>query len=308
MKLRLVALLAAVPVLLAACASSPSTSSFSKVAAGSSDCPVAPVNVVVSVDQWGDIVSQLGGSCANVQTIVASSAVDPHDFSPSPSDLAKFSGAALVVVNGAGYDTWATQVLATVSPKPAVVDAGTVVGVSAGANPHLWYSPDYVTRTADAVTAQLQVLAPKASAYFAARRTAWQDSMKPYFAEIASIKAAAAGKTYGATESIFDYMAAALGLVDKTPQGYQNASTNGSEPAPGDVQAFQQMLAGRQMDVLIFNTQTVGAVPDQIKQAATSASVPVVDVTETVAPGATSFVGWQLSQLTALAKALGVPA
>lgn len=308
MKLRLVALLAAVPVLLAACSSSPSTASFSKVAAGSSDCPVTPVNVVVSVDQWGDIVSQLGGSCANVQTIVASSAVDPHDFSPSPSDLAKFSGAALVVVNGAGYDTWATQVLATVSPKPAVVDAGTVVGVSAGANPHLWYSPDYVTRTADAVTAQLQVLAPKASAYFAARRTAWQDSMKPYFAEIASIKAAAAGKTYGATESIFDYMAAALGLVDKTPQGYQNASTNGSEPAPGDVQAFQQMLAGRQMDVLIFNTQTVGAVPDQIKQAATSASVPVVDVTETVAPGATSFVGWQLSQLTALAKALGVPA
>lgn len=25
-------------------------------------CPTQPVNVVVSVDQWGDIVSQLGGS------------------------------------------------------------------------------------------------------------------------------------------------------------------------------------------------------------------------------------------------------
>jgi zinc/manganese transport system substrate-binding protein len=52
----------------------------------------------------------------------------------------------------------------------------------------------------------------------------------------------------------------------------------------------------------------VGAVPDQIRQAATSASVPVVDVTETVAPGSTSFVGWQVAQLTALAKALGVSA
>lgn len=308
MKLRLVALLAAAPVLLAACSSSAAVSSSPGSASGSSDCPVTPVTVVVSVDQWGDIVSQLGGSCATVHTIVASSAVDPHDFSPSPADLAKFTGAALVVVNGAGYDTWATQVLATLSPKPAVVDAANVVGVSSGANPHLWYGPDYVTRTADAVTAQLQALAPGASAYFTAQHTAWLQSMKPYFSLIASIKAAAAGKTYGATESIFDYMAAALGLVDKTPQGYQNASTNGSEPAPGDVQAFQQMLAGRQLDVLIFNTQTVGAVPDQIRQAATSASVPVVDVTETVAPGATSFVGWQVAQLTALAKALGVSA
>jgi len=303
-KIRLAALMAAVPVLLAACSSGPSTSS----ATGSSDCPVTPVTVVVSVNQWGDIVSQLGGSCARVQTIVASSAVDPHDFSPSPSDLAKFTGAALVVVNGAGYDTWATQVLATVSPRPAVVDAGNVVGVSSGANPHLWYSPDYVTRTADAVTVELQALAPKASAYFAAQHTAWQASMKPYFDVIASIKAAAAGKTYGATESIFDYMAVALGLVNKTPQGYQNAATNGSEPAPGDVLAFQQLLASRQLDVLIFNTQTVGAVPDQIRQAATSASVPVVAITETVAPGATSFVGWQVAQLTALAKALGVSA
>ena len=26
-------------------------------------CPTTPVNVVVSVDQWGDIVSELGGNC-----------------------------------------------------------------------------------------------------------------------------------------------------------------------------------------------------------------------------------------------------
>src|ERR1044072_4714911 len=42
-------------------------------AAGAPPCPTDPVAVVVSVDQWGDIVSQLGGACATVKTVLASS-------------------------------------------------------------------------------------------------------------------------------------------------------------------------------------------------------------------------------------------
>ena len=63
--------------------------------------------------------------------------------------------------------------------------------------------------------------------------------MQPYDAEIAKIKPAAAGKTYGATEGIFDYMAKALGLDERDPPGYQNATANESDPAPGDVQRLR---------------------------------------------------------------------
>ena len=52
-------------------------------AAASGGCPTTPVNVVVSVDQWGDVVKDLGGDCAQVTTVLASSSVDPHDFEPS---------------------------------------------------------------------------------------------------------------------------------------------------------------------------------------------------------------------------------
>src|SRR6185503_7871608 len=68
------------------------------------DCPTAPIPVVVSVDQWGDIVHQLAGDCGAVTTIVSSSSADPHDYEPTPADIAKFSGAKLVVVNGLDYD------------------------------------------------------------------------------------------------------------------------------------------------------------------------------------------------------------
>ena len=57
---------------------------------------------------------------------------------------------------------------------------------------------------------------------------------------------------------------------------------------------------------MIYNSQTQGSIPGQIRSAAEQAGVPVVNVTETVPPGQTSFEGWQETQLTALGKALGV--
>ena len=298
---------------LAACSSgqtTPAASSSAGAAAASTTasatCPTAPVDVVVSVDQWGDIVSELGGACANVKTILASSSVDPHDYEPSPADAASFAGAKMVVVNGADYDAWASKLAASSAASAPVVSASEVTKTADGGNPHLWYSPTAVTAVADAVTAELSKLDPQAAGYFGDRRAALTTTLKPYDDLISKIKAGASGKTYAATEGIFDYQAEALGLVDKTPEGYQRASANESDPSPADIAAFTSVLAGKQVDVLIYNTQTEGSIPEQIRAAAEQAGVPIVDVTETVPPGQTSFEAWQDGQLTALAKALGV--
>jgi zinc/manganese transport system substrate-binding protein len=302
-------------------------------ATGAGECPSTPVNVVVSVDQWGDIVSELGGQCAKVTTVLASSAVDPHDYEPAPSDAAKFEGAQLVVMNGGHYDEWAAKLAASSAPDAAVVNALEASGGEAGhegeepghegegqghegeeqghegeENPHAWYNPSAVTAVADAVTAEFGKLAPDAAGYFDERRAAFTESMKPYDDVIDSIKAHASGKSYAATESVFDDMAAAVGLTNRTPEGYQLASANETDPSPADLDAFLRLLGDRGVDVLIYNTQTEGSVPEQIRAAAERAGVPVVNVTETVPPGTQSFEAWQVDQLNALAKALGVPA
>ena len=310
---RMIGVTAAVVVLsaplgLSACSSRDGgdTAASSTTAAASGGCPTTPVNVVVSVDQWGDIVRELGGDCAKVTTVLASSSVDPHDFEPSPADAATFAKAQLVVVNGADYDPWASKFAATSAPKAPVVDAGVLTKTAAGANPHLWYSPSAVVAVADAVTAELVKLAPDGKSHFADQRVAFGTSLEPYNKALADIKAGATGKTYAATESVFDYTAEDVGLVDSTPQGYKTASANESDPSPADLEAFRRALADRTINVLIYNTQTEGSVPEQIRIAAEAAGVPVVDVTETVPPGTTSFETWQVAQLTALAKALGV--
>ena len=319
-RLRILAagLVLAAPFGLAACSggdeSAPSTATN---AAG--QCPTTPVNVVVSVDQWGDIVSELGGQCAKVTTVLASSAVDPHDYEPAPSDAAKFEGAQLVVINGGHYDEWADKLAASSAPDAPVVSALDASGEEHGnageehghedePNPHAWYSPSAVTAVADAVTAEFGKLAPDAADYFDQRRADFTETLKPYDVLIDKIKTNASGKTYAATESVFDDMAAALGLANRTPEGYQVASANETDPSPADLDAFLRLLADRGVDVLIYNVQTEGSVPEQIRTAAEQAGVPVVEITETVPPGSTSFESWQVNQLTALAKALGVPA
>ncbi|KUI35480.1 ABC transporter substrate-binding protein [Mycobacterium sp. IS-1496] len=272
------------------------------------DCPAEPVSVVVSVDQWGDIVSQLGGQCAKVSTVVASSSVDPHDFEPAPKDAALFEGAQLIVVNGGHYDEWASKLAASSAADAAVVNALEVSGsADAGeANPHAWYNPAAVTAVADAVSAELVDLAPDAADYFAERQAEVSDALAPYHQVIGSIKATASGKTYAATESVFDDMAAAVGLTNRTPQGYQVAAANESDPSPADLDAFLRLLSDRGVDVLIYNVQTEGSVPQQIRSAAEQAGVPVVEVTESMPPDAASFQTWQVDQLSALAEALGV--
>ncbi|MDY6871574.1 MAG: zinc ABC transporter substrate-binding protein [Actinomycetota bacterium] len=277
------------------------------------ECPTDPVSVVVSVDQWGGIVSQLGGRCATVSAVVASSSVDPHDFEPAPKDAALFEGAQLIVVNGGHYDEWASKLAEESAPDAPVIDAAEVsaeaadVGVDMhAANPHIWYSPAAVTAVADAVTAELGRLAPDAADYFTERRAEFGDALALYNQTVGSLRAIAAGKTYAATENVFDDMAAAVGLTNRTPQGYQVAAANESDPSPADLDALLRLLSDRGVDVLIYNVQTEGSVPQQIRAAAEQAGVPVVEVTESVPPGAASFQAWQVDQLSALAEALGV--
>jgi zinc/manganese transport system substrate-binding protein len=290
---------------LTACASSGRSGAPPPSGVGGGSCPTSPVSIVVTVDQWGDIVSRLAGVCGRVVTIVASSAADPHDYEPTPADAAAFEDADLVVENGLDYDPWADRAVAALDREPEVVNAGEVVGLRGGDNPHVWYGPDYVYEVADAVTAALTKIEPRGATYFRERNRAWKGAMRPYRSEIERIKKLADGQSYGATEGIFDYMAAALGMRNATPAGYARTAANDTEPAPGDLHEFDEALAHREMSVLFFNTQTEGAIPDLLRDDAEDARVPVVNLTETAPRESDSFERWQVSQLRDLADALG---
>jgi zinc/manganese transport system substrate-binding protein len=268
-----------------------------------------PIKVVAGQNFWGSIAIQLGGSRASVQSVVSDPNADPHEYESNTNDARAFAEAGFVILNGAGYDDWANKLLsANPSNHRTVLVAADLLGKKAGDNPHFWYNPDYVTRMADQITADYKSIDPADAAYFDQQRAAFTTALKPYSQRLAEIKAKFSGAPIGATESIFVYMATALGLNLISPTEFMNAVAEGNDPPASAVIEFQNQITGKQVKVLIYNVQTATAVTTNIKHLAALADIPVVGVSETLQPESATFQDWQLSQLLALENALNASA
>ena len=271
--------------------------------------PAGAISVIAGENFWGSIALQLGGSHVSVQSVVSDPNADPHEYESSANDARAFADARFVILNGAGYDDWAGKLLsANPSSHRTVLVAADLLGKKAGDNPHFWYNPDYVTRMADQITADYKSIDSANAAYFDQQRAAFTTALKPYTQRLAEIKAKFSGAPVGATESIFVYMATALGLNLISPPEFMNAVAEGNDPPASAVIDFQNQITGKQVRVLVYNVQTATAVTTNIKHLAALADIPVVGVSETLQPESATFQDWQLSQLLALQNALNASA
>jgi zinc/manganese transport system substrate-binding protein len=263
------------------------------------------IKVVAGENFWGSIALQLGGSKVSVQSVVTDPNADPHEYESSANDARAFAEAKLVILNGAGYDAWGNKLLAANQASGRrVLNVAGLLGKQVGDNPHFWYNPEYVARVADSITAQYKAIDLADASYFDQHRADFATALQPYASEIANIKQKYSGTPVGATESIFVYMASALGLNLTTPAEFMNAVAEGNDPPAPAVAEFQDQISGNQIRVLVFNVQTSTVVTTNIKALAASHHVPSAGVSETLLPDNVTFQDWQLKQLQSLEAAL----
>ena len=264
------------------------------------------VEVVAAENFWGSVAAQVGGDKVHVVSIITNPDTDPHDYEAKPDDAKKIAVANYVIVNGAGYDPWAPKLLAA-NPVNGrqTLDIGELVGVKEGGNPHFWYSPDFVNKVIDRITADLKKLDSGDASYFDTESSNYKNSgLKDYNDTIAAIKKKYTGVPVGATESIFVYIAQATGLNLVTPPDYMKAISEGTDPSAGDKATVDQQVAGKKVKVMVFNTQNSTPAVQAVATKAKAVNIPVVEITETP-PADSSFQDWQTGQLKALLKALG---
>jgi zinc/manganese transport system substrate-binding protein len=277
-------------------------------AAGSCAAPpgsTGAIQVVAAQNFWGSIASQLGGSHVSVTSIVSDPNADPHLYQSSTADARAFANAAYVILNGAGYDDWAQQLLsANQSSSRTVLTVASLIGKRAGDNPHFWYSPTYVSAVVDRITADYKRIDPADASSFDTLHASFVDVLKPEHDLITAINQQFHGRPVAATEDIFVYLSDALGLNLISPREFMQAVAEGNDPPAGAVAAFQQQITSRQAFVLVYNTQTVTAVTTNIQDLARQVGIPVVGISETVQPPDAAFQDWQVGELKALQKAL----
>ncbi|MBS1677580.1 MAG: zinc ABC transporter substrate-binding protein [Actinobacteria bacterium] len=294
--------IALVSILLAGCGGSGSDAT-----AGGSGGSGGKLRVVAAEDFWGSIAEQLGGEKVAVTNIITNPAADPHDYEPTAEDAKTMAGAEMSIVNGIGYDEWASKLLAA-SPAEGRIEltVGDVVGLSNGDNPHQWYSPESVHKVIDQIVADYKEALPGNAAYFEARKKALEtEAFAEYDELIEAIKAEYDGTPVGASESIFEPLAPALGLKLITPKGFMDGISEGTEPTPQEKSAADEQVKDNQIQLWVYNSQN--ATPDvkRLNEEVEAAGIPIATVTETMTPEGASFEEWMVRELKGIQKALG---
>jgi len=295
--MRRIVSMVALAVVLAACGVSTSHVDFG----------TGKIQVVAAENFWGSIASQVGGSHVQVTSIIVNPDTDPHAYEPTPSDARLIAQAQYVIVNGAGYDAWAPKLLdANPASGRTVLTVGDLFGKKEGDNPHMWYSPSYVDQVVDRMGSDLaKIDSADASAITQQAAQYKSTGLKDYHDTVSAIKAKYSGTRVGATESIAAYLADGTGLNLVTPSSYLKAISEGTDPSAADKAEVQNEIASRSIKVFIFNSQNSTPDIQGLVDKATAQGIPVVKITETLAPATATFQDWQTAQLKDLLHALG---
>jgi zinc/manganese transport system substrate-binding protein len=264
------------------------------------------LDVVAAENFWGSIAQQLGGKRVAVTSIITNPASDPHDYEPTSADARTMAEAQVAIVNGIGYDSWASKLLAANAASSRVVlNVGDLLGLKEGANQHLWYFPSDVFAVIDQIVADYDRLDPRDAAYFAQQKQRFESvSLARYDQLRREIRARYAGVPVGYSESIFQGLGQDLGLRLLTPYSFAKAIAEGTDVTAGDKETVDNQIRRRQVKVWVFNSQNVTPDVQRINQIASQQQIPVATITETLSPASLNFEQWQVAELEGLQRAL----
>ncbi len=133
----------------------------------------SPIEIVVTTSILGDVVTNVVGDNARVETIMAPG-VDPHDFAPSARQVEAIRNADLVVANGLGLEEGLTDVLESAAadgvpvfemapvadPLPFGADDHADDPDHGDLDPHFWEDPSRMTIAVQALAEALVELDP----------------------------------------------------------------------------------------------------------------------------------------------------
>ncbi|MDQ7827502.1 MAG: zinc ABC transporter substrate-binding protein [Armatimonadota bacterium] len=195
------------------------------------------VPVTASFDTLAEFARRVGGNRIDVTTLVPPGA-EPHDYEPSPQQLARVSRTRLLIYNGAGFEPWVDRLRRDLPDDAVVVEttaglpllratphedphAGAPAGGRGAAgergpaqavDPHVWLDPVLAQRQVAAILRGLQAVDPAGADLYARNATRFQAELEALHRRYAATLRDCRRRTFITTHGAFAYLARRYGL------------------------------------------------------------------------------------------------
>ena len=283
------------------------------------------LEVATSFSILGDLVAQVGGERVKVRTLVGPDE-DAHAFQPRPSDAREIGAAALVVVNGLGFDDWMTRLARAGGFKGTVVVASAGIstlemtrddghghghdhdhGKGKAVDPHAWQDVANVRRYVANIATALAAADPEGADAYRAAAERYDGELRALDAEIRAAFAAlpVERRKVVSSHAAFGYFARAYDIRFLSPVGVAN---NAEPTAKGVARLIRQLKEEKVPAVFIENV----ADPRLIERIRSESGAAVggtlySDALSKAGGPASTYVDMMRANLATLQRALAAP-
>lgn len=149
-----------------------------------------PIEVVTTISQIGEPISEIGGDLVNVESLMGPS-VDPHLYDPTESDISKLQEADVVLYSGLNLEANMVEPLESIGQeRPVLAIADTLLedellkDEEGATDPHVWFDYELWQQALDAGVEELKEYAPEYADQL-------EENKQAYFAKLEELGAEA---------------------------------------------------------------------------------------------------------------------
>lgn len=256
--------------------------------------------VVATLYPLAEFVQRIGGDRVAVRTLVPAG-VEPHEYDPTPRDLAAVDRARVFVYNGAGFEPWIRRLLPELPARVIAVDASQ--GLARGGDPHVWLDPVLAQAQVEQIRAALARADPAGAGAYAAGARAWQAELEALHRRYAEVLGRCRRKEFITAHAAFGYLADRYGLTQVAISGV----TPEAEPSPARLREVVEFVRARGIRVIYAERGENRRVVEAVAQE-TGARVgvlhPLEALTRTEQAQGRTYLGVMDDNLRALAEGL----
>ncbi|EKQ19412.1 metal ABC transporter solute-binding protein [Lacticaseibacillus paracasei] len=259
------------------------------------------IQVVASLDFYGEVAKAVGGNKVSVQSIINNPAVDPHDYEPTTKVGKSVASADLVVASGIGYDGWMDKVVKSADKsKNYLRVADDLMNKKEGDNEHIWYDPRTMPKLANTLADKFAKKDPADKATFKANAKKYIASLDDLNTLINKLKSKVNGQLVDVSEPVFGYALDYLGYKVNDDH-FSKSTEDGTDYSAKDIHGIETDIKEKKIAFFVNNIQASSKTVNQLVKLAEQNNVPVLKVTETL-PKGKNYRTWMTSQYQELEK------